>query len=177
MKLTKDIFWINLIFLLSFTLTAFSIYWNYKKTLNLEKVLILNNYPYIKISLVLTIITFLFARISYIENLSNLKNEKKIIGNNIIAYYFIVIVINLILYPGTETLKIHTDPNFITILLITGITQTLTLKCLISLMNPNNKYLKDIIILIIVSLILIFSAKYIIEIIPNSNPRNSEYLE
>lgn len=177
MEINKEKSWLVLIFIMSVVLTAFSIYWNYRFSINHDKESTLINFPHIKISIILTIITFLFGRIFYLENLLDITDDKKTISNSAINYYFIVIIISLILYPGTKILKISSDDNAFCILFTIGIVQALTLHSIISLAQEKNNFLINIVILLVVSLILIFSGQYVFEFLSNGYGRSTDYLD
>lgn len=178
MKNNKDNFWVVTLFITSFIITSFSIHWAYHGLLNDEKKEILTLFPYLKISFILTFITFLFGRICYLEDLYQIPDDKKIIGKSLIPYYFIILILTLILYPSIETLKISSDSMAFTVVFVVAISQTLSLYYLTLVNeNTNSKNFKNISILILTALLLIFTSKYVSNFFPKSTVRNSEYQE
>ena len=167
-----------LIFAAGTILTSFSFYWSYRNVLNQFKEPVIFDLPYIKMSIIFTLISLLVGLIYQLDRKNNLLEKKDSYTFNsqmIIGYWFLVPVIFLLVYPGTDALKIHSDSK-----LISAIFSVSSIQCSILYCFSNRddyarikpaKYIQ----LFIFSLLIIFTTEIITNILINGVNRYIDF--
>lgn len=160
MKNNKDILKNStFVFLISSGLSVFSIFWIYRDLLNMDNTRVVENFPYIKIGIIISLISCLTGTIySLIRKLNEIENKQNTTFNSgmIVVHVFTCFAILTLLYPGLNNLKIRTDFKMVDYLLCVTVIQSFTIYILSYQQDYKSISYKKYLFFFIICLCIIF---------------------